>query len=108
MDLSKVFDSIPYDLIIAGLHAYGLRFNADTFLSLYLKYQKQNVRIKNKFSAYQNIISGVLQGLYYKALYQIQSFLIYLKTLEQKPESAVSWLKQNEMIVNADNVLAII
>lgn len=69
MDLSKVFDSIPYDLIIAGLHAYGLRFNADTFLSLYLKDQKQNVRIKNKFSAYQNIISGVLQGLYYKALY---------------------------------------
>ena len=67
MDLSKVFDSIPYDLIIAGLHAYGLRLNADAFLSLYLKDQKQNVRIKNKFSAYQNIISGVPQGLYIRS-----------------------------------------
>ena len=31
-----------------------------------------------------------------------------LKTLEQKSESAVSWLKQNELIVNADKFQAII
>ena len=31
-----------------------------------------------------------------------------LKTLEQESESAVSWLKQNELIVNADKFQAII
>ena len=30
-----------------------------------------------------------------------------MKTLEQESESAVSWFKQNEMIVNADNFQAI-
>ena len=30
------------------------------------------------------------------------------KTLEQEPESAVSWSKQNEMIVNAEKFQAII
>ena len=31
-----------------------------------------------------------------------------LKTLEQESESALSWLKQNEMIVNADRFQATI
>ena len=33
-----------------------------TFLNSYLKDRKQNVRINNIFSAFQNILSGVPQG----------------------------------------------
>ena len=62
MDLSKAFDCIPHDLLIAKLHAYGLSFDTVTFLNLYLKDRKQNVRINNFFSAFQNILSGVRQG----------------------------------------------
>ena len=62
MDLSKAFDCIPHDLLIAKLHAYGLSFDTVTFLNLYLKDRKQNIRINNIFSAFQNILSGVPQG----------------------------------------------
>ena len=62
MDLSKAFDCIPHDLLIAKLHAYGLSFGIVTFLNWLLKDRKQNVKINNIFSAFQNILSGVPQG----------------------------------------------
>ena len=37
MDLSKAFDCIPYDLLVAKLHAYGISLNAATFIYSYLK-----------------------------------------------------------------------
>ena len=62
MDLSKALDCIPHDLLITKLHAYRLSFDTATFLNSYLKDRKQKVRIKNIFSAFQNILSGVTQG----------------------------------------------
>ena len=62
MDLSKVFDCIPHDLLNAKLYADGLSFGTVTFLNSYLKDQKQNVRINNIFSTSKNILSGVPQG----------------------------------------------
>ena len=62
MDLSKTFDCIPHDLLIAKLLAYGLSFELVTFLNLNLKDRQQNVRINNIFSVFQNILSGVSQG----------------------------------------------
>ena len=40
MDLSKAFDCIPRDLLIAKLHAYGLDFDTVIFLHNYLKHRK--------------------------------------------------------------------
>ena len=62
MDLSKAFDCIPYDVLIAKLHAYGLSFDTVTRLNWYLKDRKQNVRINKIFSPFQNILSGIPQG----------------------------------------------
>ena len=62
MDIPNAFDCVPHDLLNAKLHAYGLSFDTVTFLNSYLKDQKQNLRIKNIFSAFQNILSGVPQG----------------------------------------------
>ena len=136
MDLSKAFDCIPHDLLIAKLHAYGLSFDKVTFLNLYLKDRKQNVRINSICSAFQNILSGVPQGsisgpilfnIFLNDLFlcikrsdlhdlggdntvtaTCNTLTRLLKTLEQECESAVNWFKQNEMIVNAETFRAII
>ena len=62
MDLSKAFDCIPHDLLIAKLHVYGFDENALVLIHSYLKRRKQAVRISNTYSSFQTILSGVPQG----------------------------------------------
>ena len=57
MDLSKAFNTINHDLMLAKLKAYGFSTNA-----LNLMHRKQKVQISNKFSLERNVIAGVPQG----------------------------------------------
>ena len=47
MYLSKTFDCIPHELIIAKMGAYGFSKNALTFLFSYLKRLNQSGQINN-------------------------------------------------------------
>ena len=61
-DLSKAFDSISHNLLIAKLNAYGFSFQSLNIISDYLIGRKQRTKINDKFSMWQDIIYGVPQG----------------------------------------------
>ena len=63
MDLSKAFDCIPHDLLIAKLLAYKIDDKIVQFFFSYLQNRKQCVKINNISSEFLNIISGVPQAL---------------------------------------------
>ena len=62
MDLSKAFDCVPYNLLIAKLEVYGINENLLAYLHSYLSNRKQCVRINNVTSNFETFISGVVQG----------------------------------------------
>ena len=62
MNLSKAFDCIPHDLLIAKLHSYGFDENALVRIYSNLKRRKQSVRINNTYSSFQTVLSGVPQA----------------------------------------------
>ena len=71
-DLSKAFDCLDHDLLIAKLNAYGFDYNA---LKLTNRYQRVNVN--SNYSSWTEIITGVPQGSILGPLI----FNIYLRDL---------------------------
>ena len=61
-DLSKAFDCIPHDLLIAKLDAYGFDLPSLKFLNSYLTNRKQRIKINNAFSDWTDLHFGVPQG----------------------------------------------
>ena len=136
MDLSKAFDCIPHDLLIAKLHAYGFSEKTVTFIYSYLKRRKQKVKVNDFLSDFLTLLSGVPQGsilgpilfniflndlLATLKLSELYNFaddntisatadnmddLLY--TLKHESEQAVRWFKENQMIVNPDKFQAMI
>ena len=132
-DVSKAFQSIPHNLLIAKIHAYGFSIDAVTCFYSYLKRRKQNVRINNIHSVFQVLLPGIPQG----SILLFNTFIndLYLwisktdllnfaddnttsadentiekliSTLEQNSVDAIDWFKINEMIVNPDKLQAIV
>ena len=61
-DLSKAFDSLSHDLLIAKLNAYGFSLPALKLVHSYLSNRKQRKKINNAYSSWEEILFGVPQG----------------------------------------------
>ena len=62
MDLSKAFDSINYELLIAKLHAYGLTKSALKLVHSYLNNRWHRTKINITFSTWKELLTSVPQG----------------------------------------------
>ena len=63
MDLSKAFDCLQHDFIIAKLHAYGFEIQALKLIYSYLSNRFQSVKVKDTYSSANKVKSGVPLGL---------------------------------------------
>ena len=61
-DLSKAFDCLVHDLLIAKLHAYGFEYKALSLINSYLLGRRQRTKIGTALSKWADIILGVPQG----------------------------------------------
>ena len=62
MDLSKAFDTIDHDLLIAKLSAYGFGYDSLKLIHSYLSNRWQRVKIETAFSKWTELDEGVPQG----------------------------------------------
>ena len=136
MDLSKAFDCISHDLIIAKLAAYNIDDTALKLIFSYLKNRKQCVRINNTYSNFENIITGVPQGSIVGPLlfdFSINDLFFFIESssihnfaddntlsawantisdlinkLESDSNIAIEWFKVNKMMVNPVRCQAIV
>ena len=62
MGLSKAFDTINHELLIAKLHAYGFEKSVLKLLLNYVWNRRQCTKITRKFSSWVESTQGVLKG----------------------------------------------
>ena len=133
-DLSKAFDCIPHDLLIAKLEAYGLGEKTLSYIFLYLRNRNQCVCINDKKSDFQKIISGVprdsitgpilfnfsINDLFFlvsstsmhmtddNSLSSANTVTELKNTLQCESEVIVNWLKNNKMLAHSEKFQAVI
>ena len=118
-DLSKAFDCLSNDLLIAKLRAYSLDIDSLNLLRDYLSNREQRTKVDSFYTSWEAILSGVPQGsvlgpLLLKATYftgyadDKTPFVVrdntadVTKDLEEIGEELLNWFLNNEMKLNTN------
>ena len=129
-DLSKAFDCLSHELLIAKLDAYGFDNKSLKLIYNCLSNRKQRVKINESFSSWEEILYGVPQGsilepllfsificdmFYFLEDHEIANYAddstpfsaqcshqAVIEDLEKSSAILFNWLKSNYMKVNTD------
>ena len=128
-DLSKAFDCLLHDLLIAKLHAYGFDYLSLKLIHSYLTDRKQRVRVNAEYSEWKDLEFGVPQGsilgpeLYnYNSndlfLFMLLAIINYaddntpftsapsipnvIQNLEEDSKNLLNWIRYNGLKANPD------
>ena len=61
-DLSKAFDCLPHEFIIAKLNGYGFNLPSLILMHSYLSDRKQRTKVNHAYSSWEEILFGVPEG----------------------------------------------
>jgi len=61
-DLSKAFDVLSHDLLLAKLNVYGFSYNTLKLVQSYLTNRRHRTKNGSIYSTWEEILSGVPQG----------------------------------------------
>jgi len=91
-DLSKAFDSLNHELLLAKLEAYGFDDPSLNFVLSYLSDRKQRTKENNAFSAWAKIDTGVPQGSILGPLL----FNIYMNDIANYADDSTPYTTSND------------
>ena len=79
-DLSKAFDCLSHDLLIAKLNAYGFSVAALRLVQNYLSNRKKRTKINTEYNSWEETLFGVPQGSILFNIFLCDRFLIMNNT----------------------------
>ena len=134
-DLSKAFNCLPHDLLVAKLEAYGLDTKTLKLMLSYLSGRKQCVKIRKSFSLLKSILfdiphGSILEPIFFNIFMNDIFFFLssdlhnfaddntvtavaetiqdLINSLEVKTSNIIEWMKDNDMIANPNKFKAVV